>query len=64
MEHADTDYPRRKDFRVPIGPRSFAAQLRGIKVVFIFSRRKPLGSETPKCPSLAKRVLQMAEKTL
>jgi hypothetical protein len=28
---------------------------------FIFPR-KPLGSETTKCPSLAKRVLQMAEK--
>jgi hypothetical protein len=45
--------------------RSFqAAQLRGIKVGFIFSRRKPLGSETTKCPSLAKRVLQMAERNL
>jgi hypothetical protein len=35
-----------------------------VKVDFIFPRRKPLGSETTKCPSLAKRVLQMAERDL
>jgi hypothetical protein len=55
----NTDY--QGDFRCTNRPRQEAfqaAQLRGIKVDFIFPR-KPLGSETTKCPSLA-RVLQMA----
>jgi hypothetical protein len=48
MEHAILII-KEEDFRVPIGQgqEAFqAAQLRGIKVGFIFSRRKPLGSET------------------
>jgi hypothetical protein len=50
-----TYYPRRKDSQTAKARSFQAAQLRGIKVDFIFPRRKPLGSETTKCPSLAKK---------
>jgi hypothetical protein len=66
MEHANTDYPRRERFStIGQGQEAFqAAQLRGIKVGFIFSRRKPLGSETTKCPSLAKEFFKWLKETL
>jgi hypothetical protein len=35
-----------------------------IKVGFIFSRRKPLGSETQNAQVWQKRILQMAERDL
>jgi hypothetical protein len=63
VEHA-THYPRRKRF-VPIHrPRKLfkLQQLRGIKVDLYFLKKPH--SETTKCPSLAKKILQMAEETL
>jgi hypothetical protein len=61
VEHANTDYPRKRFPCTNRQNKKFKLTAAGIKVD-LYSRRKPLGSETTKCPSL--KVLQMAEKTL
>jgi hypothetical protein len=63
VEHANTDYPRRKRF-VYHRPRPRSKLHVVIKVDFYISRRKPLGSETTKCPSLAKEFFKWLEETL